>query len=253
MKEEQFISRLRANLSDLAGGIQLREGDGIAILRKLTNNQLLRNELCARYPLGKELGLRLAPVKKLFGESLPGVQLAGKVVLRYDLLVADGGYDEPMGQGDLHTLLKEREQSLGMANEALILGLYSPTGWNQGARDYVVNDPPGSGWPGGRVLPILIGPDITSLVWDRKQELILRHVPIFSGLTRQEREAACRDAMVHELRVREFAGLEQLALEHYWESGLVEKVARKLAEEDHRLTVVKIKEVGMVIKRRVEG
>jgi len=249
--EDKFISRLRENLATVgpAGGIQ--ESDNIAELRKLTGGKLLRSELEAKYPLGKSLSIRITPKSGLFGKEQSSIILAGKVIVRLDKLVNNGSDEEAISLGELNTILSKESDLANRSCYEAVLGLYSPTSWAQEAKQFIANDPPGSGWASNKVFPVLIGPEITELVWDKKSKKLAEYIQYFCGLTLAERQQVCKDVIKQAVLVQEFANLEKIAKERGFDIEFVKEIAKELSLSDKKLKIVNVKDVGLVLKRRI--
>ena len=251
LKEEQFIERLRENLVAVenAGGIQV--DDNLSELRKLTGGKLLRNELEAKYPLCKSLSVRITQKGKLFSKESMPIVLAGKVAVRLERFVEKGSDKEPISLSELNTILTKESDLTNRSCYESIFGLYSPTGWAEDVKAFVANDPPGSGWASNRVYPVLIGSEITELVWDKKSGKIREYIQCFCGLTLGEREQVCKDAIKKTILVQEFANLAKIAEENGFDMDFVKGVAEKVSSEEKNLKLTKVKDVGLVLKRRI--
>ena len=247
--EDRFISRLRENLASLgnAGGVQ--ESDNLAELRKLTGGKLLRNELEAKYPLGKSLSMRIAPKAGLFAKDEQSTVLTGKVIARLERFVENSSDDEPISLNELNSILSKESDLATRGCYKSVLGLYSPTGWVEDAEAFIANDPPGSGWASNRVHPVLIGPEITELVWDKRSSKISKYLQCFCGLTLSEREQVCEDTIKRTILVQEFANLAKIAEENGFDMDFVKGVAEKVSSEEKNLKLTKVKDVGLVLKR----
>ena len=251
LKEEQFIERLRENLKivETTGGLQA--GDNLTELRKLTGGKLLRNELEAKYPLGKSLSVRIIPKAGLFAKERQPVVLIGKVVIRLDRFVEKGSDEEPILLAELNSILSKESDLANRSRYETILGLYSPTGWAEDATAFIENEPPGSGWASNSVYPILIGPEIRELVWDTKSDKLSRYVQCFCGLTLTERVEVCKKQINHQITVKEFANLKKIAQSNGFALDFVKKVAKEIASGSKDLVVAKVSGVGLVLKKKI--
>jgi len=251
IQEEQFCTRLVENLKAVENTGGIGESDCLAELRKLTGGKLLRGELEAKYPLGKTLSMRISSQGGLFKKAVRPVVLMGKVIVRLDRLVANGGDDEPVSLSELNAALNRESDLANRGNYELFLGLYSPTGWAEEAAAYIRNDPPGSGCAASVLHPILIGPQITELARDRNDSRIDGYIPCFCGLTLSERKQVCRDAINKAILVQEFANLEKIATENRLTMDFVRQIAKKIAAEQAGLVIKNIPGVGWVIKQNI--
>ena len=251
IREDRFVIRLRENLAaaDNAGGVQ--EGDNLAELRKLTGGKLLRSELEAKYPLAKSLSVRVTPKAGLFGKEEQAIVLTGKVIVRLDRFVEVGGDDEAISLGELNSILSKESDLAGRSQYKSVLGLYSPTGWADDAKKFVENNPPGSGWASNRVYPILIGPEITELVWDKKSDKLANYISVFCGLTLEERSRICKDEIQRAVLVQDFANLQRIAEAKGFDIGFVKHIAKGLCSDNKELKLTTVKDVGLVLKRRI--
>jgi len=249
--EQQFIERLLENLAaaENAGGLQ--ESDSLSELRKLTGNTLLRNELIAKYPLGKSLSVRITPKSGLFSKESQPIVLTGKVVIRLDRFVEKGSDEEPFFLAELHSILIKESDLANRSRYESILGLYSPTGWVEDVKAFILNNPPGSGWASNRVYPILIGPEITELVWDNNSDKLRKYIQYFCGLTLEERSRICKDQLQRAVLVQEFANLEKIANEKGFRIEFVKDIAKKMTTGDRDLVLRKVPGVGLVLKKRM--
>ena len=272
LEEEQFISRLWENLAivENTGGIQ--ESDNMAELRKLTGGKLLRSELEARYPLGKSLSMRITPksaryrilrrpascgdtrralsIKHRASEQLP-IILNGKLIIRLDRFVEKGGDEEPILLAELHSILTKESDLANRNRYESIFGLYSPTGWAVDANRFIENEPPGSGWASKTVYPVLIGPEITELVWDKKSNKLRQYVQCFCGLTLEERSRICKDEIQKAMLVQDFANLQKIAEAKSFGLDFVKKVAKEITSDSKELVLSKVPGVGFVLKKKM--
>lgn len=248
VKEDQFLSRLRENL-----GVEgtLTTSDCMVDLRRLTEGRLLRSELETKYPLGRTVSMRLNPKTRVFGRPGESILLTGRVVLRLDRLVERGADDEPLSMAELHNVLLAESDTARRNRCESVLGLFSPTGWDPEAKRFVLNDPPGSGWVAGEVHPILIGPEITDLLWDTKDSKLRQYVPRFCGLTIEERRRVCTDEMQRAIVVQEFANLEKIADARGFDLAFVKEVAKELCRQSRDLKLANVRGVGPVVKRTI--
>ena len=251
LKEEQFISRLRENLLSIGNASGIQETDNLAELRKLTGGKLLRSELETKYPSSKSLSMRITPKAGLFAKEKRSIVLAGKTIVRLKRFVEKGGDDEPISLSELNTILTKESDLASRNCHESVLGLCSPTGWVDDAKAFIANDPPGSGWASNRVHPILIGPDITELVWDKKSGRLNRYIQCFCGLTLTEREQVCKDAIKKTILVQEFANLSKIAVKNGFDMDFVKGVAEKISSEEKNMKLTKVKDVGLVLKRKI--
>jgi len=250
LKENQFIRRLEENLLcfENAGGIQ--ESDNLAELRTLTRGKMLRSELEAKYPVGKSLSVRIVPKAKLFGKEQLPLVLTGKVIVRLERFVEKGSDDEAISLSDLNVILSKESDLANRSRYELVLGLFSPTGWMEDAKRFIANDQPGTGWASSYVYPVLIGPEVTELAWDKKNEKVKSCIQYFSGLTTQERSRVCKEKIEREILVQDFANLERIAKTEDFDIGFVKKIAESLSNERKNLTLTTVRDVGLVLKRR---
>ena len=247
--EDKFIGRLRENMAAVENLDGIQAEDNIAELRKLTGGKLLRSELEAKYPVGKSLSVRIVSRRKLFGKGQLPLVLTGKVIVRLDRFVEKDSDDEAISLGELNVILNKESDLANRSRYELILGLFSPTGWMEDARKFVENDSPGAGWASSYVHPILIGPEITELTWDKKSEKIRGHMQCFSGLTMQERSRVCKEKIEQEILVHDFANLERIAKVEDFDIGFVRKIAESLSNKRKDLTLTTVRDVGLVLKR----
>ena len=251
LKEEQFITRLQENLTAVEDAGSIQVGDSLAELRKLTDGKLLRNELEARYPLGKSLSKRITPKSRPFIKDSQPIILTGKVVIRLDRFVEAGGDEESISLDELSSTLTKESDVANRSRCECILGLYSPTGWAEEAKAFVKNEPPGSGWASNSVYPILIGPEITELVWDTTSDKLSKYIQCFCGLTLEERSRVCKDEIQRAILVQEFANLEKIAQANGFDLDFVKKIAKELASGSKDLAVAKVSGVGWVLKKKI--
>lgn len=251
MEEERFVARLRENLAAVEGAGCVQASDNLPELRKLTGGRLLRSELESEYPLGKSLSMRIAPKIRLFGKEKQPSVLTGRVVLRLERFVEKRSDDEPVSLGELTCTLAKESDLANRNRYELFLGLYSPTGWADDARAFVENEPPGSGWASNRVCPVLVGPEIAELAWDRKSDKLARYVHCFCGLTLQERKRICRNELQRAILVQEFANLEKIAQTSSLGLDFVKRTARELASGSKDLAVARVSGVGLVLKKKI--
>jgi len=251
LAEEQFVSRFRENISASFGPATVRTADCVDRLRDLTRGGLLRRELEAKYPLGKSLVVQIDGKSGLFGRRTERVTLTGRVVLRLERFVEQDGDDQPVSMMELHRVLSEETDVATRNRCGTVLGLFSPVGWADDARQFVRNDPPGSGWASGVVRPILIGPAITSLIWDGKDATVQVYVQHFCGLTPDERRSVCRDEIQKAVVVQDFANLQKIADAKGFVLDFVKEVARDLCQETTDLKLATVRGVGPVVKRRM--
>ena len=249
LKEDQFIARLSGNVGPGAGFGSPQAGDSLALLREATGGKLLRAELEAQYPLCRTLSVRAGGAGGLFGRQDSLIVLKGCVAARLKKLVEQGSDEESFSLSELHARLQEEAESAGRNRCALILGLFSPTGWAAEAQQFVRNDPPGSGWASGVVHPILIGPEITELVWDTKDSKLRQYVQYFCGLTAEERKSVCREEIQRAVLIQEFANLQKIAESRGFDVGFVKDVAKELCRQSKELKLATVRGVGPVVKR----
>lgn len=251
LKEEQFIERLRENLKIVDATSGLQAGDNLAELRKLTGGKLLRNELETKYPLGKTLSVHLTAKAGLFGKKRQPIVLSGRVVIRLDRFVKKGNDEEPISLAEINSILAKESDLANRGRYESILGLYSPAGWAEDARAFIENEPPGSGWASNSVYPILIGPEITELVWDTKSDKLGKYTQCFCGLTLTERVEVCKKQINHQITVKEFANLKKIAQSNGFALDFVKKVAKEIASGSKDLVVAKVSGVGLVLKKKI--
>jgi len=249
--EDKFIFRLRENLLSIENASGIQEADNLAELRKLTGGKLLRNELEAKYPLGKSLSMRITSKGGMFKKDEQSIVLTGKVIVRLERFVEKGSDDEPISLNELNSILSKESDLANRSRFQLVPGLYSPTGWAEEAKGFVENEPPGSGWASNAVWPVLIGPEITELVWDRNSKLPAGYISVFCGLTLGEREQVCKEAIKRAILVQEFANLQKIAAENDFDMDFVRGVAERIGSEEKNLKLTKVKDVGLVLKRRI--
>ncbi len=212
---------------------------------------LLRRELEAKYPLGKSITIQIDSKPGLFGKRTKEVILTGRVVFRLERFIEQDRDDEPLALVELHRVLSEETGVATRNRLGSVLGLFSPVGWTEDARQFVKNDPPGSGWASGGVRPILIGPQITALVWDTSDGTLRQYVPHFCGLTLDERTRVCRDEIQKAVVVQDFANLQRIAEAKGFEVDFVREVGRNLCQETADLKLATVRGVGPVVKRRM--
>ncbi|OHB64075.1 MAG: hypothetical protein A2Y77_12375 [Planctomycetes bacterium RBG_13_62_9] len=249
LKEDQFIARLSGNVGAGTGFGPPQAGDSLTLLREATGGKLLRAELERQYPLCRTISVRAGGPGGLFAKQGDAVVLKGCVVARLKKLVEQGHDEETLSLSELHARLQEEAEAAGRNKCALILALFSPTGWAAEAQQFVRNDPPGSGWASGVVHPILIGPEITELVWDMKDSKLRPYVQYFCGLTVEERKSVCRDEIQRAVLIQEFANLEKIAEARGFDVGFVKDVAKELCRQSKELKLATVRGVGPVVKR----
>ena len=249
--EERFIARLCENMSASLESATVRNSDCVNVLRKLTGAKLLRRELESKYPLGKSVSVQVGGVGGLLSRASESVVLAGRVTLRLERYVEKGSDEEPLSLADLHGVLSEEADSANRNRNQTVLGLFSPTGWAPEAGQFVRNDPPGSGWASGAVRPILIGPEITELVWDTKDAKVREYVQHFCGLTVDERKRVCHDEIQKTVLVQDFANLQKIAEAKGLDVAFVMAVAKDFCGQNKDMKVATVRGVGPVVKRVV--
>jgi len=249
--EDKFIGRLRENLAMVENHGGILEGDNLAQLRKLTDGKMLRSEMESKFPLGKFVSIRITTKAGFFGKEKQAIALAGKVIIRLDNLVKSGSDDEPILLNELSVILSKESDLATRGCFDCVLGLFSPTGWNDEAKQFVINEPSGSGWASNAVYPILVGPEITELVWDKKSGKISEYIQCFCGLTLAERQQVCRDMIKRAILVQEFANLQKIASEKGFSLDFVKDVAEKIGSEQNNLKLTKIKDIGFVLKKKI--
>jgi len=251
VSEDRFVSRLHENLIAFENAGRIQESDNLAELRKLTGGKLLRAELEAKYPLGKTLSMRITPKAGLFAKEKRSIILMGKVIVRLDRFVEKGSDDEPISLSELNTILSKESDIANRSCYESVLGLYSPTEWNNEAKAFIENNPPGSGWASNRVHPVLIGPEITQLMWDKKSSKISNYIQCFCGLTLAERQQVCKDIIKRAILVQEFANLAKIAAENGFSLDFVKKVGKELTSCSKELVFSKVTGVGFVVKKKI--
>ncbi len=249
--EDKFIMRLSENLKAVKGAGVIESDDEIGRLRQLTGGKLLRNELESEYPAGRELSVRIQPAGRFHRAEKAATIIRGKAVLRLDKITEQGGDEDPLELDELAGFLSAESARCGRNLSRVILGLFSPTGWTPDSVSYILNDPPGSGWTSGVAHPVLIGPEITALNMDKKNETVKPYMQCFCGLTFPERMEVCRESLERDLRVKEFASIRGIASENGFEYSFVMDVARKLAGERSDYAVKKIPGAGVVLKKKL--
>lgn len=252
LAEDQFVARLRENLKALPGTDMQQTDDRLRELRQGTHGKLLRQELEATFPLGRAVTVQVTPKRRAwFAKSMSPVTLTGQVLVDLSQCIESGGQDPPAVLTQLHERLqRESEQRGRLGNEAL-LGLFSPTGWDDAACQFARNDPPGSGWASGTVSVILIGPGVTDVVWDVEDLRAQQYVECFCGLTRTERQNVCREKIERALLVQEFANLEDLARDQGFSFPFVKDLAQGVASGANNLALKNVSGVGWVIKKKI--
>lgn len=248
--ENKFIERLRENLHVLSGTSNITEKDSLSHLRELSGGKMLRNELEAKYPLGRSLEVRLE-VKKGFFSPRRTVVVQGQTVLRLKKYVHEAGDVQSISKVELGKILHEKAEAASKNKYDCALGLFSPTGWEVEAIDYIKNEPPGSGWASSNVWPVLIGPLTTELVWDHSSKNVQPYVASFAGLTKAERQQICTEQLEKDLLVQDFASIEKIARQNGFDPSFVETVARKVAKGKSNLKLAKVRDVGMVLKKTI--
>ena len=251
LAEEQFISRFRENISASFRAATVRTSDRVDRLRDLTKGTLLRRELEAKYPLGKSVAVQIDAKPGRFGGRTERVVLTGRVVLRLERFIEQDCDDQPLSLMELHRALSEETDVATRNRCGTVLGLFSPVGWADDARQFVKNDPPGSGWASGAVHPILIGPAITNLTWDGKDVILRAYLQHFCGLTQDERRRVCRDEIQKAVVVQDFANLQKIAEARGFVLDFVKDVAKDLCQETAALKLATVRGVGPVVKRRM--
>jgi hypothetical protein len=251
LAEEQFISRLRENIAGGLNSAAVRTVDCLNSLRDLTGGTLLRRELESKYPLGKSVSIQINSKGSLFGKQAARVVLTGRVMLHLEKLIQQGGDDEPLAVAVLHRVLTEEADTAARSRYESVLGLFSPTGWAEEAKQFVRNDPPGSGWAASAVHPILIGPRVTELFWDTRDDKLRPYVQRFCGLTVEERKSICRDEIQRAIVIQEFANLEKIADARGLDIDFVKDVAADLCKGSKDLRFATVRGVGPVVKRTI--
>jgi hypothetical protein len=175
----------------------------------------------------------------------------GKVIIRLERFVEQNGDSEPMSLGELNVILSRESDLAARSCYECVLGLFSPTGWAEDAKRFIENDPPGSGWASNRVNPVLIGPEITELVWDKNSGRLSKYIQCFCGLTLAEREQVCKEAIKRAILVQEFANISKIAADNSFDMDFVKGVAEQIGSEEKNLKLTKVKDVGLVLKRRI--
>ena len=89
------------------------------------------------------------------------------------------------------------------------------------------------------------------MVWDKKSEKLGKYIQCFCGLTLDERKQVCKDAIKRTILVQEFANLAKIAEENGFDMDFVKGVAEKIGSEEKILKLTKVKDVGLVLKRRI--
>jgi len=251
IREDKFVTRLHENLTAVENASGIQASDKLVELRKLTDGKLLRNELEAKYPLGKSLSMRISPKAAVFGKEKQSIVLSGRVIIRLDRFVAKGSDEEPISLNELNSTLTKESDVTNRSRYESVLGFYSPTGWVEDTKKFIENEPPGSGWASNRVYPILIGPEITEIVWDKKSNKLARYVQCFCGLTLEERSRICKDEIQRAILVQDFANLEKIADAKSFDISFVKQIAKGLCSENKELKLTTVKDVGLVLKRRI--
>lgn len=250
--EDQFIARLRENLDALSGVGMMQMEDGLKQLRQLTEGKMLRGELETKFPMAKSLRVQVTPKRSgFFGKAEAALAVIGQVVVDLPSCIRNEGGDEAVTLTRLHALLNGESECSRKLGGSAVLGLFSPTGWEEVALQFVRNDPPGSGWASGTVSVILIGPAVTDLVWDTRDKRVQRYVEYFCGLTLSERRDVCRERIERALLVQEFANLETIASEQGFSLEFVKEIAKGVAAGDKDLSMKKVAGVGWVVKKKI--
>jgi hypothetical protein len=251
LAEEQFIIRLKENICAELDVGTLHISDCVNHLRDITNGTLLRRELETNYPVGKGVVVRIHSKPGLFSKDQLQIVLTGKVIVRLDRFVEGSGDNESISLSELDSMLSKESDLANRNRYESILGLYSPTGWAEEAKAFVLNDPPGTGWASNTVHPILIGPAITELVWDTRSEKLSKYVQYFWGLTLEERKKTCQDEIHRAILVQEFANLEKIAQRRGFDLDFVKRIAKELASGSKELSVARVSGVGWVLKKKI--
>jgi hypothetical protein len=250
LAEDQFIARLRENINDLPGVGHVQADDRMGELRQETHGKLLRQELEAKYPLGKTIVAQVTPRRSgFFARAGSAVTLTGQVLVHLPRCIEHEGDDQPATVAQLHHQLNREARQRERAGTTALLGLFSPTGWDAAATQWARNDPPGSGWASGTVSVILIGPRVTDLVWDTRDARTQQYLECFCGLTRTERQDVCREKIERALLVQEFAHLDSIAQDQGFSLAFVKDVARSVTSRAKDRVLKKVSGVGWVVKK----
>lgn len=177
--------------------------------------------------------------------------LAGRMAFRLARFVEQGEDREPFSLAELSAILSRESDIARRSAYESVVGLFSPTGWSEEARRFVRNTPAGSGWASGVVHPILIGPEITELVWDAKDSKLRPYVQYFCGLTVEERKSICREGIQRAIVIQEFANLEKIAEARGFDIDFVKSVAKELCGQSKDLKLATVRGVGPVVKKMI--
>ncbi len=131
-----------------------------------------------------------------------------------------------------------------------VLAVFSASGWQEEAVAYARNDPPGSGYAGGRVHLVLVGPAATDVVTCGHDEVARALRPVLRGRTEDEEEAVAREAIERALTLDDYAVLDRVASGGGLDPACVERAAREMASRDEALRIEKLRGAGRVLRRR---
>lgn len=167
------------------------------------------------------------------------------VVVEFLSLEAEG----PVSLDGLrHSIVDRESRTRNRLDFQYVLALYSPEGWSREALDYVRNDPPGSGFTHQALHLILIGPEPTDVVLDKRDELLASVAFVFRGRTRDEDIAVAKEELERAVLVGGYASVERVASSLDMDEGTVLDAARNKAAEGG-LKLDRVRGAGYVLRR----
>ncbi len=185
------------------------------------------------------------------GESV-GLMLEAVVLSHLEAYVRQGFDTAQATMADILPLLKLRADAAESRRAGYVLGIASPTGWDNDAVAYIQADPKGRSYSHRLLMPCLIDLETGALIYNTLDERLASLAPIFSPQLAGE---AAED-LARRLRETLLSGkwgsisASQAAAEFGASEDLVAKAFARLGESG-QFSVEQIKGVGLAISRRL--
>lgn len=197
-REQAYISRFDAKVQKItrlrhpiSGQIitpthswaELREtSDQADELMELLRTGFLAADIEQTLPLNRSSGYRI-PVKDGNRKALI---LAVRLIAHLPALIEQGFDTQPATAQEATRLLDEAIRKAESEASAILVGLASPTGWSQEARNYVVSGEPGRTFYHPAVLPYLVDLDRMSIAINPGDDRLAPMAPLFAPLLLEE-------------------------------------------------------------------
>lgn len=221
------------------------------VLRKMLKADISSKVLNERFPLNRSVRYRLPLGRRNFLGNARTLVIEGRSFTNLSAL-AEGRKPGRLRKDTLVNLIEKVSEEARHGRWFHCLGIYSPTGFTDGALELVEATSAGERLTAPNVAYYLIGPGIEQVRFNKGDERTVALRVVFDLVTKSEREHLVRSRLRDRLEAFGYVDLEPFSEGTDWSLDEVLKAAEQLSAQDARLVLMEI-DHKPVLKRREGG